>query len=167
MSKLNLPRRTSGGLAPALLGGACVAGALGYSVIVGASLLPTDLNTPDGAQADTVSGLSRMSAGPKADLQIQVTDRTRAYIQNVVCTGDTRSDPGACAALERIDKEEVGDPFEEVSKAAVCTDQTYGAQSAAVTGTWKGRAVDTQLNREGSCEEARWQKLTPVTDPLS
>lgn len=168
MSKLNLPRRTSGGLAPALLGGACVAGALGYAVVVGSSLLPTSFNTPQGAQADTMSGLSRISDGPSAELQIQVTDQTRAYIQNVVCTGDARADPAVCAALERIDQEEgPGDPFAEVSKAAVCTDTRYGPQSAAITGTWEGHPVDTELTREGSCEEARWQKLTPVTDPLS
>ena len=56
--------------------------------------------------------------------------------------------------------------FTEVREGTVCTDNVYGPQEATITGVWEGQEVDTTLTRKGSCEEARWQRLSVLTDQL-
>lgn len=168
MSKLNLPRPSPGTRVTTVLGSLCAAGAVCYVAAVGGSLLPAAPAAPESGAINTVSGRSSIPQGPQGTLQIHVTDEARAYVQNLTCTGDPEADPEACTALARqIAEEEIEDPFEEVAKGAVCTEMSYGPQTAVITGTWEGEKVDTRLNREDSCEEARWQRLTPLTDPLS
>jgi hypothetical protein len=41
----------------------------------------------------------------------------------------------------------------------MCTMVIDGAQTAHLTGTWRGRTVDARLSRNGGCEIARWQAL--------
>ncbi|MBE3001329.1 hypothetical protein IDM40_21920 [Nocardiopsis sp. HNM0947] len=57
--------------------------------------------------------------------------------------------------------------FTEVREGTVCTDTVYGPQEAAITGVWEGEDIDTTLSRQGSCEEARWQRLRSLTEELA
>lgn len=57
--------------------------------------------------------------------------------------------------------------FTEVREGTVCTDSVYGPQEATITGMWEGQEVETTLTRKGSCEEARWQRLSVLTDQIS
>ena len=211
------PRRR-GTFGTALLAGACCVGAVAYGVIVGPSMLPPqqDAHTatalspdlpgldpePDGDQANA-------PRGPIGTLEIHVSDRDRAWVQTLECTGDPEKDASTCADLADIAAEFHGEPagsaehpssgeeaepgeeavgtemadgvpveptiaalpgsealFAEVSEGTVCTDKVYGPQEATVVGVWEGHEVETTLNRKGSCEEARWQRLRPLTDQI-
>ncbi|WP_017612659.1 hypothetical protein [Nocardiopsis salina] len=57
--------------------------------------------------------------------------------------------------------------FTEVREGTVCTDTVYGPQEASITGVWEGEDIDTTLSRQGSCEEARWQRLRSLTEELA
>lgn len=171
MSKLKHGPRSHGSFGTALLAGACCAGAVAYTAIVGPTMLPPQ--QPEQAVASpelgTVSGSSSLEEpGPVGRLEVRVSDRERAYIQNLRCTGDLEEDPAACAFLAQAAAGggDVEDVFAEVSPGTVCTDKVYGPQEAVITGEWEGEEVETELSRRGSCEEARWQRLRPVTEPL-
>ncbi|MEU3307190.1 hypothetical protein ACWGSK_12230 [Nocardiopsis sp. NPDC055551] len=131
-------------------------------------------------------------SGPIGTLRVQVTDRHHAWVQTLECTGDLDKDPAACTAMaevaagmaedptiteppaEEAEEEDsgsegsekpVGHPlFAEISDGTVCTDKVYGPQQAGIEGVWEGREIDTSLTRRGSCEEARWQRLIPLTE---
>ncbi|WP_270070535.1 hypothetical protein [Streptomonospora mangrovi] len=126
------------------------------------------------SEADRVSDLSTLPEAPVGDLRIQVVDEGHAYVQNLECSGDPDSDPGACAEIARVaaewaeddDQASADNPFAEVARGSVCTEREYGPQEAVITGTWQGEEVSTELNRADSCEEARWQRLRAVTAPL-
>jgi hypothetical protein len=51
-------------------------------------------------------------------------------------------------------------PFAPVPPDAVCTQQYGGPQVALVTGTFRGRALWTQLQRRNGCEIARFKRLS-------
>lgn len=131
-------------------------------------------------------------SGPVGTLRIQVTDRHHAWVQTLECRGDLEQDPAACSAMAEVAAEMAEDPtiaeptteeedaeseasedpeelkghplFAEISDGTVCTDKVYGPQQAGIEGTWEGREIDTSLTRRGSCEEARWQRLIPLTE---
>lgn len=128
-------------------------------------------------------------SGPTGTLRIQVTDRHHAWVQTLECTGDLDEDPAACTAMAEVaagmaedptitespaeeedaesegSEKPVGHPlFAEISDGTVCTDKVYGPQQAGIEGVWEGREIDTSLTRRGSCEEARWQRLIPLTE---
>ncbi|WP_046471425.1 hypothetical protein [Allosalinactinospora lopnorensis] len=173
MSKLNPSRGFRGTIGTAMLASLCCAGAAAYALGVGSSLVSLpERPQAEGAEVETVSELSEDGTpeAPIGQLQVRVSDRERAYIQNLTCTGDREADPAACAEIAQSQSQAAedgaGDPFSEVDDSAVCTDKVYGPQEAVITGTWKGEEIEVSLSREGSCEEARWQRLTPLTDPL-
>ncbi|MGY2085675.1 SSI family serine proteinase inhibitor [Blastococcus sp. SYSU DS0539] len=63
----------------------------------------------------------------------------------------------ACAHLEGME-----DPFAPVPADAVCTEQYGGAQTARITGQWRGEPVDLELSRVDGCRIAQWDSLGPV-----
>jgi hypothetical protein len=70
--------------------------------------------------------------------------------------GGTHPDPeAACAALAAKGKT----AMPAVAKDMMCTQQYGGPQTAKVTGTWKGEAVDASFSRTNGCEISRWQSL--------
>lgn len=212
MSPSHRDHRGRGSLGTTLLAGACCAGAAAYAVVVGPSMLPaqedvqiTSALSPDIAGLDPEpqdTGQEAAPRGPVGRLQIQVSDRDRAWVQTLECTGTPEEDPAACAELARAAAEFQGEGagaaeqaataseraaldeggaaaeptaasatgsgylFTEVREGTVCTDKVYGPQEATVTGTWEGQEVETTLNRKGSCEEARWQRLRAITDQV-
>jgi hypothetical protein len=40
-----------------------------------------------------------------------------------------------------------------------CTQVYGGPETAHITGTWRGQAVDSRLSRQNGCEIARWNAL--------
>ncbi|WP_067967944.1 hypothetical protein [Nocardiopsis trehalosi] len=171
MSRLNPRRGLPGALGTAVLGSLCLGGALAYTFAVGGSLMAQPDASPAQTPVDTVSEANAIPEAPVGLLRISVIDQGRAYVQNLACTGDPDADPAACGHMAQVqaDLAEDGDdtsPFAEVPEGAVCTEELYGPQEAVITGTWQGAEIDTEVTRVGSCEEARWQRLRPVTDPL-
>ena len=104
MSPSHRDHRNRGTLGTAMLAGACCVGAIAYGVVVGPSMLPpqdvqaTTAMTPD---AGPVAPEPEQVAepGPIGFLQIQVSDRDRAWVQTLRCTGDVEEDPATCADL--------------------------------------------------------------------
>jgi hypothetical protein len=71
--------------------------------------------------------------------------------------GGTHPDAAAaCAALEAKGKT----ALPPVPKDMMCTQLYGGPQTAKVTGTWKGEAVDASFSRKNGCEISRWTALT-------
>jgi hypothetical protein len=70
--------------------------------------------------------------------------------------GGNHPDPAtACQVLERN-----GDrALPPVPKNKLCTQVYGGPEKATITGTWKGKPVNSQLSRNNGCETARWSQL--------
>ena len=66
--------------------------------------------------------------------------------------------PQAAAACRKLAA--MQNPFAPVPRGAICTDQYGGPQVALVTGTFRGRALWTRLQRRNGCEIARFQRLS-------
>ncbi|MEV2275246.1 hypothetical protein AB0I72_06635 [Nocardiopsis sp. NPDC049922] len=175
MSQKHRDHRNRGTLGTALLAGACCAGAVAYALLAGPALLPaedvqaTAAMTPDLVGPVAEDTEQTVETGPVGQLRIQVSDRDRAWVRTLDCTGDLEGDPEACSALAQVAAglDEVSEGlFTEVREGMVCTDQVYGPQHATIAGTWEGQEIETTLSRTGSCEEARWQRLRPLTERL-
>ena len=70
--------------------------------------------------------------------------------------GGTHPDPAAaCAALAA----KGATAMPAVDKDMMCTQQFGGPQTAKITGTWKGEAVNASFSRTNGCEISRWQAL--------
>ena len=72
-------------------------------------------------------------------------------------SGDHPDAAAACAHLLAAD-----DPFAPLPDDGVCTQQYGGAQTARVTGTWRGDDVDLGLSREDGCAISQWDALGPL-----
>jgi hypothetical protein len=72
--------------------------------------------------------------------------------------GDHPDAEGACAALARNGAH----ALPEVPPNQMCTQIYGGPQTARITGTWDGKAVDASLKRTNGCETARWNALRPL-----
>ncbi|QBI53180.1 hypothetical protein [Streptomonospora litoralis] len=171
MVKVNPRRGLLGSIGTAVLGSLCLGGALSYGVAVGGSLLAPEPAPTAESAVNAVSGVDSSPDAPVGRLRIHVVDQGRAYVQNLTCEGDPGTDPAACAEIAEAAVEWGGagasdNPFAEVAENAVCTEREYGPQEAVITGTWEGETIDTRVDRSDSCQEARWQRLRPVTAPL-
>jgi hypothetical protein len=60
----------------------------------------------------------------------------------------------ACRRLAALDA-----PFAPVPPETACTDVYGGPQTAAVTGTFRGRSVWARFRRVNGCETARWNRV--------
>jgi hypothetical protein len=69
--------------------------------------------------------------------------------------GDHDDPAAACAALDRAGEVNLA----PVAKDQMCTQIYGGPQTARITGTWRGKAVDARLSRGDGCEIARWDAL--------
>jgi Subtilisin inhibitor-like len=55
----------------------------------------------------------------------------------------------------------------EVAEASTCAQLYGGPEKVRITGTWKGKAVDSQQTRENGCEIDRWNALVGLLPPGS
>lgn len=159
MSSRRARRRRRASLTSSVLGALCVGGALAYAVVVGVSLA-TAPAARVADEVDTVGIIRYTPEVPQGILQVVVDDGEDGYERSLICRGSVEADPEACAVLGEYDA-----PFEEVAADAECTDSEYGPETARVAGHWDGEDVDAELSRVGSCEEARWQRVRPLTEP--
>lgn len=156
-----------GTVGTAVLGSLCLGGAVVYTAVVGASLVALPEVRAEAADLNTMSGLTELPTAPIAALDVVVDDGGETYEQSLDCVGEPLSDPAACALLAAGGEEaDQATPFAEVSPGAICTDVVYGPETAVISGTWEGAEVVTEVTRTDSCEEARWQRLKPLIDPV-
>ena len=100
------------------------------------------------------------------DLAVTVSDDTTAEPLTALlrCGGaGTSTHPkaeAACAAVGAVGAA----GFAPVPKDAVCTQIYGGPETARVTGTLDGVAVDATFSRTNGCEIARWEALAPLFD---
>ncbi|MES0833245.1 MULTISPECIES: hypothetical protein [Nocardiopsidaceae] len=106
MSPSHRDHRSRGTIGTAMLAGACCVGAIAYGVVVGPSMMPpqdvqaTTAMTPDAGPAVPEPEPEEVAEpGPVGYLQIQLSDRDRAWVQTLRCTGVVEEDPATCADL--------------------------------------------------------------------
>ena len=110
------------------------------------------------------AGVSAPAAGPSGATEIKITywaqDRTAATPAKwtLRCAPAGGTLPLAAAACRKLAA--LSNPFAPVPRDAMCTDQYGGPQVALVTGTFRGRALWTQLQRRNGCEIARFKRLS-------
>ncbi len=68
--------------------------------------------------------------------------------------GDHPDPKAACQALIAHDA-----ALQPVPPDRACTEQYGGPDTAAITGTWRGRPVNALLSRTNGCEISRWDQL--------
>ncbi len=128
---------------------------------VGAGLLTLLLV---GCGESTVGG-GGASSGPgqppsaRTELTIVVRESAGATPKTWTLTcdpaGGTHPDPaGACAALAAVKA-----PFAPLPSDLACTQIYGGPQTATVTGTYRGKPVNTTFSRTDGCQIARWDGL--------
>lgn len=69
--------------------------------------------------------------------------------------GDHPDAEAACRALAQNGAR----ALPPVPRGRMCTQVFAGPETATVTGTWNGKAVDSRFNRRNGCEIARWKAL--------
>ncbi|MFC9086361.1 hypothetical protein [Nocardiopsis dassonvillei] len=132
-----------------MLAGACCLGAVAYGAIVGPSMLPPDQRdvqattamTPDLAP-DADEPEEVVAEGPSGRLQVQVSDRGRAWVQTLMCTGNLEEDPAACAELARVAEEFHADTGEPVTVQEESVDAEGGGEDGGEDGA--GTAEDAE-----------------------
>jgi hypothetical protein len=107
-----------------------------------------------GGKDETTGGTA-----PTANLQISLSVRNSeqpSKLWTLRCpAGGTLPDAAeACSKLGEID-----DPFAPVPKGTACTQIYGGPELADVSGTFDGKAVNTQFSRGDGCELERWKKV--------
>ncbi len=66
--------------------------------------------------------------------------------------------PQAASACRRLAA--MRNPFAPIPRDAMCTELYGGPQVALITGTFRGRALRTQLARRNGCEISRFDRLS-------
>lgn len=158
MSPSHSDHRGRGTLGTYLLVGACSVGAAAYAVLVGPSMLPPD-------QAHTATSAATVESGPVVEepeeveqpapvgtLQVQVSDRDRAWVRTLSCSGDAEEDPEACAALAAAAAELGSDPVEDSAESAESPDDVEA-----------GAAEDEDQDEDGEADGAA--EPTTAIDP--
>jgi hypothetical protein len=94
-----------------------------------------------------------------ADLTITVNDGGTVTTWHLTCgpAGGDHPDPErACAVLARAGAK----AMRPVPRDMICTDVYGGPETAWISGTWAGQAVDARFSLVNGCEIARWRALT-------
>ena len=104
---------------------------------------------------------SDCDSSPTADLQISDLDPR---------LGGADDEPGRCTVppaaarsptppTPAASSDRSSDPFAPVPKSTACTQIYGGPEIADVSGTFNGKAVDTQFSRGNGCELERWKRV--------
>jgi hypothetical protein len=88
----------------------------------------------------------------------------KAQVWTLTCdpTGGDHPAAAQSCALLNADATKGVDPFAPVRKGIMCTMIDAGPQVSTVTGTWRGRQVDTSFDRKNGCQTARWDHASPL-----
>jgi hypothetical protein len=119
---------------------------------------------PAGSSSGAPSSQGASAAGP-ADLTIVVDDgagHTTTWHLTCSPAGGTHPDPArACAVLAEHGRT----ALPPVPPGRMCTQMVSGSQTARITGSWEGTAVDARLSQINGCETARWRALLGLLPP--
>ena len=69
-------------------------------------------------------------------------------------------DSDTCHAVDGMDPK----TFEPVGDMVACTQQYGGPETAAVTGTLHGEAINAKFSRVNGCEISRWEEAAPLLE---
>jgi hypothetical protein len=96
--------------------------------------------------------------GAASQLRVELDDgRGTTTVWTLTCDppgGDHPDPAAACAALEKGERY-----LKPVPADLACTQIYGGPETARITGTWRGIAVDATLSRTDGCQIARWNGL--------
>lgn len=98
------------------------------------------------------------------DVTIEYEDGQVAERWSLTCnpSGGTHPDPElACRVLI----EKGAEALPAVARDRVCAQVVGSAQSATVTGTWRGQSVSSSFNLTNSCEVNRWKAMVGLLPP--
>ena len=117
----------------------------------------------DADSGSAVTSPEETPTSPPTSLTISVDlgDGSAAQEWTLTCDPPGGSHPqpeAACAALADIDPT----VFDPVPPNQVCTQIFGGPETATVSGTWNGDAVDAAFARNNGCEIARWEAAVEV-----
>jgi len=134
--------------------------ALGLLVIISACAADGPVTPTPTASGTSTSGTP--AATPAEELTITADNGSGAVSRwQLTCNppGGTHPDPArACQVLETV-----GDSaLPPVPKGTMCTQVYGGPETATITGTWRGRQINSQFSRTNGCEISRWNALTGV-----
>jgi len=107
---------------------------------------------------------ARGSSSAPADLTVVVTDGAKVTTWRLTCNppgGDHPDPAAACQALEAAGERSLP----AVAKDRVCTQIYGGAQTAVITGSWRGQPVQSRLSLVNGCEISRWKSLQGLLPP--
>lgn len=102
------------------------------------------------------------TAGTASRLTVTVVDDVGATPRTwtLTCDPPGGDHPRAAAACAAVDAAPA--PFAPTPADVACTQVYGGPQTATVTGTWRGAAVNASYKRTDGCEIARWNALAAV-----
>lgn len=126
-----------------------------------ASTAPSAAATPS-----ATAGAPAPAAGPTKLTVMATAESGTTVTWTLTCDpvgGDHPEAAAACAKLATVEPT----VFEPVPADQGCTMIYGGPQTAAVTGTWRGTAVDAAFKRTDGCEIARWEALVPLLPSAS
>jgi hypothetical protein len=110
------------------------------------------------------TGAGAPAAGSTGATELKITywpqGRTAATAKKwtLRCNPAGGTHPRAASACRKLGA--MTNPFAPIPKDAVCTEQYGGPQVALISGTFRGRAVWTQLALRNGCEIARFKRLS-------
>lgn len=127
-----------------------------------------------GSAAIAVAVLAANGIGPAtaaddtpSDLTIvfnEGTGTSGAATWHLICAPDGGDHPdpaNACAALTKHATTALSAPAGQICTNPIPTNYG-GPQTARITGTWQGTAVDTTFTRINGCAITRWDALVPL-----
>lgn len=107
------------------------------------------------------TGSSEKPVPGSAQLSITVWSQGKAgpsATRTLGCPGGTGTLPAALSACTKLSALGLS-VFAPVPAGTACTEIYGGPQTASVTGTYAGEAIDAAFSRNNGCEIARWQRL--------
>jgi hypothetical protein len=135
------------------------AGLLTVALLAGGCAAPSA--GPAGSTAPGTAG-SGTSQGTRTLLAVTVDDgagHTHHWTLTCAPVGGTHPRPAAACAQLTSDGP---DPFAPTPPDMMCSQIYGGPQTAAVDGTYQGRAVHATFSRTDGCAVARWQLVSQL-----
>ena len=103
------------------------------------------------------------SEGPSTRLTVEQTAGGSTQTWTLSCDPPGGDHPDAVAACADLDARAQGeDPFAPLPQDRICTEQYGGDQTARISGTFRGAAVDVSLSRVDGCRIAQWDAFGDV-----
>ena len=138
------------------LQGGRLSGSYGISDLTGCGLLTSFISPLTKGPGNTIDlQLTPVAAPAPTQLQIAVTDRVGATPRTVLVTCAAGDASDRCTAARRLTPQD----FAPVPPELGCLQVVSGPETAKVTGSLAGVAVQGDFRRINSCESARWDRV--------